>query len=777
MVGAASRRTLLGALAALCVTCHSQVSPTPSHADPEPAPPESAPSGFDADVARVDPTCALGTARARLDANDAVEARRIALAASAREGEPDRDALVWIAARGAERAGEVPRAIEAWSSIDAATPLGGWARLAAARAALETDPATAATLLAPLGDLDFPARDEARALEALARARAGAEDGDARLRAAIPNARNATRVELERALADLLASRDDVAARVEALSLLRGIDARGPSTRAGREALERANEVLASLPAERRRSLASPSIEQQIARADALAAAMDHQGAEDAYAALVPRLRDDRARRCDVRLAQGRSMYRRRARREASTLLVTVADECREHEDVRAWARYYAAKSYSALQAYPEAIAQYDVLAEELPGHRLADDALINAARLSEERADPDGMRARLTRVVSEFVGGDMRGEARFLLAWNARREGRLADALAQLDAALAEGPGAHEASGEGAEDVRGRAAYWRGRVLEQLDRASDAAAQYEALARALPLAYYAQHAVARLATIDAARARAVMPATSRSLPPLRFARRAELDRPAFARAVALLRAGEITWAERELEHAGLLAADATPDALWLAAALLDRAGAHSKAMELARRRLRAPLMASMPEGRALALWRIAYPRAYHPLIDDAAQNEGVPASFVRAIAREESSFRPEAVSVAHAYGLMQIIRPTAQRVARPLGLPSDPGALRTPEVNVRIGARYVSGLRRRYDPQHALVPAAYNAGEGAVDRWLRERGDRALDEFIEEIPYDETRRYSRRVLQTWGIYSWLDEGQLPSWPTTLPAR
>ena len=181
--------------------------------------------------------------------------------------------------------------------------------------------------------------------------------------------------------------------------------------------------------------------------------------------------------------------------------------------------------------------------------------------------------------------------------------------------------------------------------------------------------------------------------------------------------------------------------------------------------------------MASMPEGRALALWRIAYPRAYHPLIDDAASTEGVPASFVRAIAREESSFRPEAVSVAHAYGLMQIIRPTAQRVARPLGLPSDPGALRTPEVNVRIGARYVSGLRRRYDPQHALVPAAYNAGEGAVDRWLRERGDRALDEFIEEIPYDETRRYSRRVLQTWGIYAWLDEGQLPRWPTTLPSR
>ena len=82
-----------------------------------------------------------------------------------------------------------------------------------------------------------------------------------------------------------------------------------------------------------------------------------------------------------------------------------------------------------------------------------------------------------------------------------------------------------------------------------------------------------------------------------------------------------------------------------------------------------------------------------------------------------------------------------------------------------------------MAGLQRRYGGNAALIPAAYNAGEGAVDRWIRERHDRALDEFIEEIPYDETRRYSRRVLQTWGIYAWLDDGTLPSWPTSLPAR
>jgi soluble lytic murein transglycosylase len=68
-------------------------------------------------------------------------------------------------------------------------------------------------------------------------------------------------------------------------------------------------------------------------------------------------------------------------------------------------------------------------------------------------------------------------------------------------------------------------------------------------------------------------------------------------------------------------------------------------------------------------------------------------------------------------------------------------------------------------------------VPAAYNAGQGALDRWLRERGELPLDEFVERIPYDETRRYTRRVLQTWGVYAWLDEGRLLELAMALPQR
>jgi soluble lytic murein transglycosylase len=73
--------------------------------------------------------------------------------------------------------------------------------------------------------------------------------------------------------------------------------------------------------------------------------------------------------------------------------------------------------------------------------------------------------------------------------------------------------------------------------------------------------------------------------------------------------------------------------------------------------------------------------------------------------------------------------------------------------------VNLRIGARYLAELLDRYDGSAALALAAYNAGMGAVGRWLDDRGDLPVDEFVEEIPYDETRGYVKRVLRSYAAY------------------
>jgi soluble lytic murein transglycosylase len=213
---------------------------------------------------------------------------------------------------------------------------------------------------------------------------------------------------------------------------------------------------------------------------------------------------------------------------------------------------------------------------------------------------------------------------------------------------------------------------------------------------------------------------------------------------------------------------------DVDPEMAVIGAVLLQYAGAHAKLSRVIRAHFE-DFEGLLPKGEGRLIWEATYPRAYSPLIEDVAENEGIPASFLRAIAREESSFDPEAVSWAKAYGLVQIIMPTAQRFAGEVGERATPRTLKKPEVNLRIGARYMAWLWSRLSENPALVPSAYNAGERVVRRWLEEDSSRPLDVFIEEIPYDETRRYTRRVLQTYGVYHWLANEQLPELRPKLP--
>jgi soluble lytic murein transglycosylase-like protein len=94
------------------------------------------------------------------------------------------------------------------------------------------------------------------------------------------------------------------------------------------------------------------------------------------------------------------------------------------------------------------------------------------------------------------------------------------------------------------------------------------------------------------------------------------------------------------------------------------------------------------------------------------------------------------------------------------------------------PARNVELGARFLGFLWKHFDSAAPLTIAGYNAGEAAVDRWLGERGDLAMDEFMETIPYDETRNYTKRVLASYFTYSWLyDKKPVPKLPFDARGR
>ena len=130
---------------------------------------------------------------------------------------------------------------------------------------------------------------------------------------------------------------------------------------------------------------------------------------------------------------------------------------------------------------------------------------------------------------------------------------------------------------------------------------------------------------------------------------------------------------------------------------------------------------------------------------------------------------REESAFDPRVVSAAKAFGLMQLIVPTAKKMGEPLGISPDEESLKQPGVNVPLGCHYLAVLRRQFADNPLLAVPGYNAGAGAPKKWLDERPGEDFDVWVERIPYEETRNYTKRVLGSMAAYELLYARDQPS--------
>ncbi len=736
-------------------------------ADPEPT------GTFDPDVVRAP----LGSARkAVIDARVAGElsvARAAALDGVLAEP-ADASLLRFMAAHASYELGMWGEAVELMMPVaEGEHPLSPWARLDAAEWLESEDPARSLSLIEPVlaGSSEverFPGVEAMRRLHGRLLAHLGrTEEAIAQLELLLDAApTESLSIQVTMPLAELLATQSDEPSRVRALTLVRRVAHRVPSTRVGRKAEQLASAWLAALPVELRESLKQPSYEDRLAKADALLADARFADAERAYTALASDPAQQATLLCRARFGRAKALLDRRSRAEGAARMAEVAEQCDSDVDQRAWARYHAARAFSALEQNALSLHHYDALQQEAPEHRLADDALFRASKVLGEMGDVAGARERLQALPQRFPKGDMCARALFALAWQSYAEGDVAEAarlLAGADLAL-----------EDAEDLHGRAPYWHARFLAELGQNVEAADAFAVLFLRTPLSYYGQQAFARLEASDPGRAKQLADelAVAQNTP-LVFAAEPALDQPGFFRAVALLQVGDTARAMSELRALGFLAPDGDVERYWLSVALFDRAGAHPLSVELARKRV-LDLLRRAPKGRDLAFYRLAYPPAFAPLIEEASDREHVPSAFVRAVAREESAFNPRAVSRAQAYGLIQIIQPTARAIARGLDLPHDPESLRRPDINLALGVRFIGTLASGFGGQFGLVPAAYNAGPGATQRWLNERASEPLDVWIENVPYDETRHYTRRVLQSYGIYAWLDSGRMLSLPAAL---
>ena len=154
-------------------------------------------------------------------------------------------------------------------------------------------------------------------------------------------------------------------------------------------------------------------------------------------------------------------------------------------------------------------------------------------------------------------------------------------------------------------------------------------------------------------------------------------------------------------------------------------------------------------------------LWLLAYPQGYWGSIVSHAERYNLDPYLIAAIIREESRFQPEALSPAGARGIMQVMPSTGRWVAQMIRLRGfDREQLYNHNTNIKIGTWYIRHLMKQFNGDPFLAAAAYNAGPGAVKSWIKKKGAvRDRDEFVEAIPYVETRWYVKRVMRSYSEY------------------
>ncbi|PYN50895.1 MAG: hypothetical protein DME00_03735 [Candidatus Rokuibacteriota bacterium] len=355
----------------------------------------------------------------------------------------------------------------------------------------------------------------------------------------------------------------------------------------------------------------------------------------------------------------------------------------------------------------------------------------LKALVLEDLNRDPEAITA-YRAVVAQFPTREAAAASLWRLGWLA---------YGKRDAQGAQKSWARLAALPSAGAYRMPALYWTGRAREQAG-GGEAAELYNQILSEAPRSYYGMLAAGRLG-----RAREGGVAGQIALPP--EPRDALTDDSGLARVVLLRRINLIDAAASELEDA-VQGAASDPVRLYGMAGVYVEAERYHMALRIMRRHFQTLASTGDPT-LPRAFWEMFYPYAWRDEMREAAQRRGIDPYLVAAVVREESSYYPRATSPVGARGLMQLMPATARLMA-PTGDLEDPG------FNIELGTRFLAGLMREFnDPRLAL--AAYNAGANRVRQWLSTRRSDDIEAFVEQIPFDETRLYVKKVVLSWDEY------------------
>lgn len=391
------------------------------------------------------------------------------------------------------------------------------------------------------------------------------------------------------------------------------------------------------------------------------------------------------------------------------------------------------------------------------PASNWFEQALLSGGNMYLLKRDYDRAIDFYRELDQRFPKGKWGHYAHWKASWLSLRQGRTEDAKLGFEQQIARYADSAEVPA---------ALYWRGRIAEDAKDAALARAYYQKVTGRFANYYYADRARERMALIGNG-ATAKDPLLDH-VPPLNAMAKEFIEVPEddlrVQKARLLENCAMFDFAVKELQRASN---GETAD--WTAgeiARLYQESGGYHRALNYMKRTV--PSYFSMDYS-ALPrnYWETLFPRPYWADLQRYSSANSLDPYLVASLIRQESEFNPGAVSRANALGLMQVLPGTGKKLAKDLNMRHfRPEQLLVPDTNIQLGTRYFKQLLEKFNgtPEYAL--AAYNAGSNRVEDWLAEGTYRDAPEFVESIPFTETREYVQAIMRNATVYRRLYSSQ-----------
>jgi len=486
------------------------------------------------------------------------------------------------------------------------------------------------------------------------------------------------------------------------------------------------------------------------ARGLKLEAGGDYTRAGKELTALLPRLSGESLDLARVRI--GAAAYLARENESAFKYLNSFQAAAPDAEAERL---YYLLECQRRLNRLDEMNATLEKLAQSYPQSHWRLEALVAVGNYYVAHDQPDAAQPLYRTCFESFPSDAESAACHWKVTWFTYLR----------DPSQAEGMLREHLTRYAASDQTSSALYYLGRIAESKSDWPKARAYYDSVSNAYPNYYYAILARERLETPSLLGVTAA-PATAQFLSAIQIVNRrapesfdpTPLTKQRIERARLLNVAGLDDLSEGELRFGAKV--DGQPQIIAIELAdLASQRDAPDQAIRYIKHYAPGYLSMSL-DAAPDKFWRLAFPLPYRKSLEEYCRAQMLDPYLMAALIRQESEFNPKAISRANARGLAQVMPATGRQLSKKLGIPRFRTAmLFTPDTNLKMGTYYLKTLSDQLEGKWEAALASYNAGKSHVTTWMAAGNYREPAEFVESIPFNETRAYVQSVLRNADVY------------------